>query len=279
MANAEVRQACNTEYPINPPSTTANTRTPGPPLPQTSRDDTSLGTAPSMQTTPTTFSKFNYARRMAASDDQTVATTQPSISATNNSRFDEMEAEIQKHQAEFKTVLLRFDKVEDQALRTMAVCQASSRSLLELKTDSAKQLSELRHDSAMSMQQLRDETTANQQNLQAQLRMIQNMMTEFTRYNRSRPSSPTNSIELLEDSSATSSSSMSTSNTSDSASPPDSPMQIARRPPTPPSQSATSVSSSMKKKEKKTRSGTESKSTDQDSAHYKKPSAPDGMDQ
>jgi hypothetical protein len=69
------------------------------------RDDVSLGTAQSQQTNQTTFSKFNYARRMLATgDDQTMATTQPSISATNTSCFDEMEAEIHRHQEALQSV-------------------------------------------------------------------------------------------------------------------------------------------------------------------------------
>ena len=67
------------------------------------RDDKSLGTAPSQQTTQTTYSKFNYARRMQK-DNQTRATTQPSLSATHTSRFYDIEAAIQRHQDGFQTV-------------------------------------------------------------------------------------------------------------------------------------------------------------------------------
>ena len=110
-----------------------------------------------------------------------MATTQPSLSATtNNSRFDEMEAEIKRNQAEFASINTRFDQVEDQAIRTLAVCQASSTSILDLRKDTSQQLKalrnattqqilDLRNGSAQAIQLMRDEATANQHNLQMQL--------------------------------------------------------------------------------------------------------------
>ena len=114
--------------------------------------------------------------------------SQPSLSATNASRFDEMEAEIKRNQAAFASATnKRLDKVENQAIRTMEVCQASSKSILELRKESNQQLTDLRNESsqqiqdlraesARAMRQMRDEATANQHNLQRQIQQVLNSL-------------------------------------------------------------------------------------------------------
>ena len=139
----------------------------------------SIGTsvAPSQQTP---LSKYNYARRHSA-DDQATATTFASDNQT--ARFNAMEADIlkhqtalQQHQSAFKSVHARFDAVEDKAIRTMEVCQASSKSILDLRQDSFQQMTSLRSETAQSIQTLREESTASQINIQSQLASLQELM-------------------------------------------------------------------------------------------------------
>ena len=150
---------------------------------------------------------------MTTGDDNTMATTQLSLSATHISRFDEMEATILRQQEEYKTVLTCFDTVEDQALRTMAVCQASSRSILDLRIDSLQQMSNLRKESAESLQQIRDESAKNQRELQIQLRLLQSTMTSFIRDSkpRSKSSSSVSTESRVNELDVSSDDSMSTS--------------------------------------------------------------------
>lgn len=275
--------------PILPrPSNPATSTTYNPPSKRNPpQDDTSIGTAQSQHTNQTTYSKFNYARRMLTGDDQTMATTQPSISATANAKFDEMEAEILRHQAEFKSVHSRFDKVEDQALRTMSVCQASSRSLLELRTESQQQLKDLKLDSAKSMKLLRDESKANQKHLQDQLTRLfftleglaQDLQKKSTPSSSSASNSTTSSAHHSHLQDATSSSSMSTTRTS-------SPVNIQVTPPSPSIshfprnhtslEAASQLIARHSQIDQKKRSAQESHSTDQVSAQNKSPRAPDG---
>jgi hypothetical protein len=135
----------------------------------------------------TPFAKSSYAAKCQASsiDDQGTATTFASDNHT--ARFNSMEADIQKHQtaiarhqSAFKSVHERFDSVEDKAIRTMEVCQASSKSILELREESFQQLSGvLRDESAASILTLREEAALFQTNLQDQLsslgELIRNM--------------------------------------------------------------------------------------------------------
>ncbi len=178
-----------------------------------------------------------------------------------------METTIQKHQAEFNSVHTRFDNVKNQALHTMAACQASSKSLLNLRTESLQQLNELRTESATAMKQLREETAANQKDLQDQLERVLTIMTQYAGERQSPPAS----LAASADNSSTgsdSSSSMSTSHYSTG-----SPMQFTLN-----IQSNTEQLTlpPVKKKEQKKRSATESNSTDQASAQYNPPRAPDG---
>jgi hypothetical protein len=271
MSQSQVWNTSQSAFPINPhlqqPSNNPNI-SPSPPTP---RDDTSLGMASQPTSQSTTFSKFNYARRMTSGDDHTMATTQPSLSATQSSKFDEMEAAILQQQAEYKTVLTRFDQVEDQALRTMAVCQASSRSILDLRKDSLQQMSTLRKESAASLQQLRDESAQNQRDLQIQLRLLQSTMTSFIR--DSKPRSKSSSSESTESSfnelEVSSDESMSTTSQHSS---------LAELMDLTPSQSEATVRSHVPppSRKNKKRNSLESKSTDQDRAQYTPSSAPDG---
>ena len=241
------------------------------PSPHPQRDDTSLGTASQQTSQNTTFSKFNYARRMTTGDDNTMATTQLSLSATHISRFDEMEATILRQQEEYKTVLTRFDTVEDQALRTMAVCQASSRSILDLRKDSLQQMSNLRKESAESLQQIRDESAKNQRELQIQLRLLQSTMTSFIRDSkpRSKSSSSESTESRVNELDVSSDDSMSTSSQQSSL---DELTDLTQSQPNATVLSHQPRSSSKNKK----RNSLESKSTDQASAQNNNPSAPDG---
>jgi hypothetical protein len=139
----------------------------------------SIGTSVA-QSQQTSLSKYNYARRNST-DDQATATTFASDNHT--ARFNAMEADIlkhqtalQQHQSAFKSVHARFDAVEDKAIRTMEVCQASSKSILDLRQDSFQQMTSLRSETAQSLQILREESTASQSNIQSQLASLQELM-------------------------------------------------------------------------------------------------------
>ena len=271
MSTSNLWNTSTSEFPTNPhlkqPSVNPNIS----PSPTQERDDTSLGTA-SQQTSQTpTFSKFNYARRMTSSDDHTMATTQLSLSATQSSKFDEMEAAILQQQAEYKTVLTRFDQVEDQALRTMAVCQASSKSILDLRKESLKQMSTLRQESLASLQQIRDESAQHQRDLQNQLLQLQRTMTSFIRDSKSRSkSSSSESASSAHAATSDDDDSMSTSDSHDTLA------EMMDPTPSPPNTTVHPYQPRLSRKKK--RNSTQSKSTDQASAQYTSDSAPDGLD-
>ena len=58
---------------------------------------------------------------------------------------------VARHQSAFKSVQERFNSVEDNALRTMEVCQVSSKSILDLRQESFKQMSVICEESVTSI--------------------------------------------------------------------------------------------------------------------------------
>jgi hypothetical protein len=143
----------------------------------------------------TSLSKFNYAaKRNASNNDQATATT--FASDAQAARFSATEAKIQTHQnaiahhqSTFKSVHERFDSVEDKALHTIEVCQASSKSILELHQESFKQMSVLREESATSIRVLREEATLFQTYLQGQLTFLGDLIRNLSSNNPPQASS------------------------------------------------------------------------------------------
>jgi hypothetical protein len=201
--------------PTSPPPVNFRPNAPGPNVVTPSHpvdprtDSTSLGTASvGAASTRTSPSKFNYAAKRPAFDDQGTITT---FASAQTARFDAMEAEIKnnqtaisRHQAAFKSVHERFDSVEDKAIRTMEVCQTSSKSILELREESFQQMSVLREETAISMRTLREEAALFQTNLQGQLSLLGDLI----RSNATSQHQPTQSSSSTSSSSSNSSGSL-----------------------------------------------------------------------
>jgi hypothetical protein len=259
----------------------------------------SAGSSPSKPKSLDPYSKYNYARRAAASDDQTQTTTQTFLTNANTSRFNELEAAIkrqqeatQQHTVALSSVHARFDNVENQVLRTMEVCQISSTSILELRQESFSQLQNIRQENAAAMYAMRQESMQNLNQLQEQmLAAMTTLMTTFAQ-NQLQPTGPMGTTGNQSTSNSTSSSTSSATNSSTSsmsdsrksvstknrttspASPRNfSPVQgsVASHNTETGHASETSVSVSPPKPKRPCLS-----KTDQDRAQYEQPSTPDG---